>query len=234
LPLYHVKSEHHTLYSDTPGLLFCQGTINDHPVSILIDSGANPSFIHSSLLFLQDKPLIPQACKIKLADGSIVKGQRTEPLELKINNTTFTDTCSFTTVPELAYDLILGKDWLDAHNPSIGWLTNQVRIGPHSWKCRPPRSTPEILTTNQFLNLLETLQPDDFVGTIVPEEEESTATTSAEIDEKDEAVRKSLPPNGFTVVFNHLRKSAQFEIAGHSPKNFEELNKDHSSKKCRS
>ncbi|TPX67624.1 hypothetical protein CcCBS67573_g07445 [Chytriomyces confervae] len=46
LPLYHVKSEHHAPYSDTPGLLICQGTIDDHPVSILIDSGANPSFIH--------------------------------------------------------------------------------------------------------------------------------------------------------------------------------------------
>ncbi|KAJ3387481.1 hypothetical protein HDU80_000154 [Chytriomyces hyalinus] len=45
LPLYHIKSELHTPYSDTPGLLICQGTINNHPVSILIDSGANPSFI---------------------------------------------------------------------------------------------------------------------------------------------------------------------------------------------
>ncbi|KAI8834542.1 hypothetical protein BJ741DRAFT_688627 [Chytriomyces cf. hyalinus JEL632] len=131
-----------------------------------------PVFIRSNLLFLQDKSLIPQACKIN-------------------------DTHSFTTVPELVYDLILGKDWLDAHNPSIDWLTTHVCIGPHSWKCRFPCSTPEILTANQFLNLLETLQPDDFLGAIIPEEQEvSTATTSAEIDKK---MKLSTSPSLLTI-----------------------------------
>ncbi|KAJ3244164.1 hypothetical protein HDU77_010054, partial [Chytriomyces hyalinus] len=71
LPLYHVKSEYHAPYSDSPGLLICQGTIDNNPVSILIDSGANPSFICANLLFLQDKSLVPQDCKIKLADGPV-------------------------------------------------------------------------------------------------------------------------------------------------------------------
>ncbi|KAJ3377916.1 hypothetical protein HDU80_003085 [Chytriomyces hyalinus] len=52
LPLFQVQTQHSTPYADSPSLLICQGTINEHPVSILIDSGANPSFINSSLLLV--------------------------------------------------------------------------------------------------------------------------------------------------------------------------------------
>ncbi|TPX52255.1 hypothetical protein CcCBS67573_g09911, partial [Chytriomyces confervae] len=178
LPLFQVQTQHSTPYADSPSLLICQGTINEHPVSILIDSGANPSFINSSLPFLQDKSLVPQACKIKLANGSIVKGQRTESLMLKINNTTFTDTRSFTTVPELA------------------------------WKCRSPRSSPEVLTAQQFINLLQTLQPDDFLGAILPQKMKVTTSDS---DRADESIRTSLPPNLQTIVDRYPDVFAPFE-----------------------
>ncbi|KAI8835143.1 hypothetical protein BJ741DRAFT_608144 [Chytriomyces cf. hyalinus JEL632] len=63
--LLSMKNHHSSAFSGAPGLVICQGTIQDHPVSILIDSGATPSFIHANLLFIQDSFLQAQDYKIR-------------------------------------------------------------------------------------------------------------------------------------------------------------------------
>ncbi|ORY50083.1 hypothetical protein BCR33DRAFT_713654, partial [Rhizoclosmatium globosum] len=51
-PLYSVKAHHSNRFTNKPGLLICQATANGSPVSVLIDSGAFPSFIRADLPFL--------------------------------------------------------------------------------------------------------------------------------------------------------------------------------------
>ncbi|KAJ3239099.1 hypothetical protein HDU78_003028 [Chytriomyces hyalinus] len=148
--LFSMKNHHSSAFSDAPGLLICQGTIQDHPVSILIDSGATPSFIHASLPFIQDSSLQAQDYKIRLADKSLVQGKRTKSLLLKLQGTSFTDSRSYTAMPSLAYNIILGNNFLNNYNPEINWPSNTVKIGPHLWTCTLPRPLPEVLSVEQF------------------------------------------------------------------------------------
>ncbi|KAJ3063760.1 hypothetical protein HDU98_000452 [Podochytrium sp. JEL0797] len=125
---------------------------------------------------------------------------RTNPIDISIDGTDFHDTRALTTVPELAYGIILGKDWLDDHDPSIDWPNNKT-----------PQATPEILSVPQFHTLLRKLGPNDFLGAILPNEptpETEFKTTTAESDAADKLAYSKLSPelqpilNKYSLVFS--------------------------------
>ncbi|KAJ3215462.1 hypothetical protein HDU81_001397, partial [Chytriomyces hyalinus] len=71
-------------------------------------------------------------------------------------------------MPGLAYNLILGKDFLNNCNPEIDWPSNTIKIGPHQWTCTLPRPQPEELSVQQFDKLLcKKPDPETIIGLMI-------------------------------------------------------------------
>lgn len=110
--------------------------LQGHEILILVDSGSSTSFINKQLadtLTGAAKMTIP--CRVHVADGS------------QYSCTTYIPQCSwfvqqqqFTTdfkiLPLGTYDVILGMDWLEQHNPDIDWIakTLHFRMGTQPFK----------------------------------------------------------------------------------------------------
>ncbi|KAJ3193997.1 hypothetical protein HDU67_004928, partial [Dinochytrium kinnereticum] len=131
----HTLKTHHVHKQDNQDhLLVIQGTINDRPAKILIDGGATPSFVKDSLAYEIGKPSSDDHFNIKLAASTsrTVKGRLFKNLDLSID--AYSTTQDFISAP-IAYDVILGKDWLSSINPRIDWTHNTVTFENHRWTC---------------------------------------------------------------------------------------------------
>jgi hypothetical protein len=105
-----------------PKTLCLAGTLQGHPISILVDSGSSHTFlstkIGSSLPHLQ--PLQPTLA-VQVANGEILQCTQHLPQALWS-----VQGCNFTTdlklLPLQSYDMILGLDWLSSFSPMhIHW-----------------------------------------------------------------------------------------------------------------
>ncbi|KAJ3195076.1 hypothetical protein HDU67_004506, partial [Dinochytrium kinnereticum] len=136
LSLFHVNEE----ASRPTSLLVIKGQINGKEVSILIDGGAYPSYINNKVASAIKDPSSDDIFSISLAsDGSPkLEGRFYKGLELGIEDY---DTRHDFVAAAISYDVILGKDWLDSHNPTIDWPTNTVSFGNHKWICHPHSTT---------------------------------------------------------------------------------------------
>ena len=213
VPLLHISNHHSEPLTTKKGLLICTGLHNQTSFSILIDSGANPSFLNLDRVrkLFPDHPL-KDPVQVQLADKRTITGYTTSPLSFTVQGTSFSDSHSFTAVPSLAYDMILGKDWLNRHNPQIDWPTNTVTIKSHSWICTPPKQMPEILTAKQFAASLHNLQPDDICGALVPKESsDQFQYTTSDSNKKDLLARAKLPPALQALVDKYPKVFSTFE-----------------------
>ena len=92
----------------------------------MIDSGATHFFVSSSLLArsqlqLQPAPNLP----VRLADGSVVTSSATCNVPLFIADALHVHVhCRV--LDDLSHDLVLGMDFLQAHNPRINWRSYTV------------------------------------------------------------------------------------------------------------
>ena len=132
-------------------------------VEILIDSGAEKSFISSHLINEYNLPTQPldSPLTLLLADKTEAIGgpvsHRTLPLQLSLDN--HLETTSLLIHSTLATDIILGADWLRNHNPSIDWSTHTISF-PSDFcisTCCPPDSHPRVSPQSR---MIEAVLPD--------------------------------------------------------------------------
>jgi hypothetical protein len=105
------------------GVIQLHAYIGKHEVLILVDSGSSTSFINQQLAAqLQGSQLLVKPCRVNVADGTQHKC------------TSFLPRCEWSSqghqfytdlkiLPLGAFDVILGMDWLEQHNPNIDWST---------------------------------------------------------------------------------------------------------------
>jgi hypothetical protein len=147
LCLYHT-----TRTTSKTELLVLRGTLGSETISILIDSGANPSYIKNTSANLNPyNPIHDSERVIELADGTpTFKGQHYVNIPFSVNQVRlFEDRHDFISAP-IAYDIILGKVWLDKYNPRIDWPTNtltfMIRGTEYYWECSAPRPLVESIS----------------------------------------------------------------------------------------
>ena len=97
-------------------------------LSALVDSGASANFISESIVRREKmfKSRLKKPVRLELAAKSFVVYARheTEMMTIKIGN--HFEEIQFIVVPELQEEIILGKVWLDKHNPLIDWPTGEL------------------------------------------------------------------------------------------------------------
>ena len=108
------------------------GTVAGHPALILIDSGSSSSFLSESLAAkLSSAVLTPQSTQVQVAGGGLLLSSgilRNVPWTL--------DQCTFHSdfrvLPLIAFDAIVGMDWLAAFNPMhVHWQQKWFSIPYH-------------------------------------------------------------------------------------------------------
>ncbi len=97
-------------------------------VQSFVDCGADASFIAQVMVEKLGCSTIPleQNIQLIMADSSTTSTlitHKTAPMQLKIGN--HVELVSFY-IAQLPYDLILGYDWLERHNPDIDWVKREV------------------------------------------------------------------------------------------------------------
>ncbi|GJP52310.1 hypothetical protein CLOM_g11436 [Closterium sp. NIES-68] len=131
--------------------LYLSMTIRGRVVKALIDSGASSNFISSSLVSELSLPLQsdikPQT--VLLADGSSLScGLVPYPVNCTIGS--YKDKLYFQQAPLKGHDVILGRKWLSAKNPSIDWTHDHVIIKHNGTDITLPQfpSSPSLPTCN--------------------------------------------------------------------------------------
>ena len=96
--------------------------------SALVDSGASSNFISESIVRREGmfKSRLKKPVRLEMAAKSFVVYARyeTDMITIKIND--HVEEIKFIVVPELQEEIILGKTWLDIHNPLIDWPTGEL------------------------------------------------------------------------------------------------------------
>lgn len=115
-----------------PKTLYLQSTLQDLPLSILVDSGSSHTFISTRLAgSLQCVQTLVPAVQVQVANGALLQCNSYIP-----NASWSVKGYSFTTdiklLPLTAYDMILGLDWLSSFSPMhIDWQHKWIAIPYH-------------------------------------------------------------------------------------------------------
>lgn len=113
------------------GLFKLRGFFNDHPATLLLDSGASNEYVDPEFARRCGLTLSPSDRTIKLANGAIAPaaGQTTAICELDAaSGSRIPFTSTFTATPLEGYDAILGVTWLAAHDPLIGFRNRSISV----------------------------------------------------------------------------------------------------------
>ena len=206
--LYQLKDRHLRENTDEAGLIVLQGSINHQKINILIDSGAMPSFINSKLSILKTVPSSDTPVKIRLADKSTIPGRLFQdiPFQASSGSAILAQTHSFIAAP-IAYDIILGKDWLNRYNPSIDWPTNTISMKHLSTEVilqgTPPKPSIEHISANSLKRILRKEKDSDcrcgiVFSRLLQERKDTLNLTEAEnktlktTQDKEDADKKAL------------------------------------------
>lgn len=113
---------------DSEKLLVYEGEVSGRKVSILIDSGSSAQFISTKLALAIEAPLTEKKVgnTVTLANGS---------KEMSRHKTTITySLCDFSEEEDFhllnlaTYDLVLGRPWLNRHNPRVDWPSGSIGL----------------------------------------------------------------------------------------------------------
>ena len=146
-----VSAELRTLGQDMAHcLLVLEGKCFGNPVSVLVDSGATDDFVGKHFVDSQTNAPV-MTCKpraVKLADGTKCSVEYVVSAALQLGE--LHEARSLLVTELDGYDVILGKPWLTAHNPSIDWIADTVTVnavaGSEAAPCGgPPRGQPVTL-----------------------------------------------------------------------------------------
>jgi hypothetical protein len=113
------------------------GMINKHHVLILVDSGANSSFIDAKLSEMLGRETTATApARFVAANGAPLTSERMLPnLAWLCQGHTFQQ--DFHVLPLPCYDMILGADWLEDHSPMwVHWKHRWMKFTHHGRRIR--------------------------------------------------------------------------------------------------
>ena len=156
-------------------LVVLRGTVNDKPVSCLVDSGATHNFLSlnwTARAGCVTSPL-PDKLHVNLADGrKMLYLSEEASVELCIGD--FRSSLQGILAPIDKYDIILGKPWLCSVNPRIDFRTNQVELIPgtsklHTGASDLASSAPSTLNAKRTTALNHDVD-DSFIRDDAPEE----------------------------------------------------------------
>lgn len=220
-------------------VLTLQGRLNNHPVTILIDSGATNDFVSQKFIkrTLLSTQALSKPAKVIFGDGSStsIKHQLTTA-NLKIQQ--YQSNRTLVVAPINKYDIILGQTWLKQENPNIDWQKKTITI-------KKQRMKPITLTANKeysYLNeimlsttqLKKSLKHDDkiflcFIQPTTKNQELNEIELDKEDKEDDKASRikeeykeifgelpPGLPPDRFGIE-HHIRIQPNSTIPSRSP-----------------
>lgn len=150
------------LHAATGGrLLQFRGKIGRCHANVLIDSGATDNFI--ALQFVQKNRIKSKNIsgpRVQLADGSAHRCQEALT-KTKLTIGAYQDAITAYVLPLQNYDLILGKRWLEQHDPDIRWRANTIRfhhqgrsilLQPDPDPETPPEATLSLLQVERAVN----------------------------------------------------------------------------------
>jgi hypothetical protein len=150
-------------------LLVCDGTVNGHPATVLIDSGAQRDFVSNRFIArhaLSTTPL-DQPLRIRLANGQLQATRQHLP-DATVSFGPHTTTRPLTVTSIDAFDIILGKPWLTDVNPSIDWTTNTI-LTPFRFTVTSstlPQPTIHVITAKRALKALRNRDNAGFYATL--------------------------------------------------------------------
>jgi len=142
-------------------LMVYGGRVNDRPIRILVDGGANENFIASPLLRelkLKVKKK-HEADSVRLADGTAVHSSHVARLAYEIGP--LKDTETFHSLDLGEYDLILGTPWLERLNPETDWREGTLTLRPERRAGDPLAFERETLRVKKPGGPVHVLQPLD-------------------------------------------------------------------------
>ncbi|KAL6689604.1 hypothetical protein J3F84DRAFT_314917 [Trichoderma pleuroticola] len=114
------------------------GTLEGHPITVYVDSGATTSYIAPQLVnrlqldnYKKEKPYtLASIEKQQFTYNNGTVDRETDLLEIRFSE--IDDIFSFDIANIAGYDVLLGYDWLESRNPDINWIRGQAR-----WRTRP-------------------------------------------------------------------------------------------------
>jgi hypothetical protein len=114
--------------ADNSGVIQLHAFIGKHEVLILVDSGSSTSFINQQLAeLLPGSQPLPRPCRVNVADGTQHKCNSFLPgCQWSSQGHQFATDLKI--LPLRAFDVILGMDWLEQHNPKIDWIHKTLSI----------------------------------------------------------------------------------------------------------
>ena len=175
-------------------VLVVKGYLNNAHVRIMIDSGATGCFAKKWFRnTLNEKELSGvQKINISLADKSIIHGEQFDGFNLEIGDFKQKITLA---LADIAYDVILGIDWLEEHNPIINWEKRTLSFGDHLWTAVPDeelaatdKETPKLMSLRAFERVVKRNRGDVEYGMILLNQ----VSTSIDKENADEEARASL------------------------------------------
>jgi Reverse transcriptase (RNA-dependent DNA polymerase)/Retroviral aspartyl protease len=133
------------------GLCLVEGMVAGRYAVCLVDSGASVSYVSSGFLRLHDLACAQKhtADLVRLADGSEVKSSALLP-RARIRIGTYKDSINLHSTELHGFDVVLGKDWLEAVNPDIDWKSNLIRFR-HAGKRHTLRGNARLVQMNSKL-----------------------------------------------------------------------------------
>jgi hypothetical protein len=211
--LHHVQRR-----TSKTNLLVVKGSISGKTISILIDGAAESSFINNKSPALLGKTPIATV-GIQLANKRVIPGKEYTKLSFTVpgTDTTYSHSRNMIAAP-IAYDIILGKDWLDEEDPNISWPNNTVTFNGHHWVCNSPQPKVEHISANVLQRILRKSKNKDirfgFVFTkplFNTEISDETLRTTDSKDKADEQALASLPESIRKLIAKFPTVFAPFE-----------------------
>ncbi len=114
--------------------IFLEGQLNGKAVKFMLDSGAMGNFVSSEWIKASHVKAVSRASSkvLQLPDGSKMSSTQFLPTtNIKLFNSQqgrhdHCEKMSFDVADLQGYDAILGKPWLDKHNPAVDWKSHIV------------------------------------------------------------------------------------------------------------
>jgi hypothetical protein len=113
-------------------VIHLRALVGNQVLSILIDSGSSHTFLNSSMLTrIPSTAVTVPGMRVKVANGqTVVSTQVVRELEWWIQGCTFS--VSPRVLESIAFDLILGMNWLELHSPMVcDWLQKRIQFDHH-------------------------------------------------------------------------------------------------------
>lgn len=191
-------------------LLVYEGKVNGHKIRVLVDGGASGNFISRATLtrvgLKATAKLAPD--QVQLADGSTISSDDFVP-GASFSVGTLSDRDKFHVVNLRDLDVVLGKPWLNRHNPHIDWPHNLIRVSAQGRKheLRPPPVDPStvpefqgmILSAAQLKRVIKEPETQFFLASVRaldeegPEQQQAGMGQTAEAKEPDPDAHEAQP-----------------------------------------